>query len=86
MTHAPTMVSLVEDYRADRRARAVWCGCSDFAATFFDPAHRRLIPHIHTEQEIVALLKATDSLLPAGELPPLTRSSHCGMNDAFASE
>src|ERR1035438_4300405 len=40
--------------------------------TFFGPAHRRLIPHIYTEQEIVALLQATDHLLPAGGLRPLT--------------
>ena len=47
--------------------------------TFFGPAHRRLIPHIYTEQEIVALLKAADNLLPAGGLRPLTYRTLFGL-------
>src|SRR5260370_3871603 len=141
MTHAPTMVSLVEDYLAARRQMgfalgiageqllafgrfadqtghcgpvtlvlaARWAqssrrhtsltwarrleGLRPFAkyrsqfdagtailpTTFFGPAHRRLIPHIYTEQEIVALLKATDNLLPAGGLRPLTYRTLFGL-------
>ena len=141
MTHAPTMVSLVEDYLAARRQmgfalgiageqllafgrfadQAGHCGPvtldlavrwaqssrrhtsltwarrlevlrpfakyrSQFDAgtavlptAFFGPAHRRLVPHIYTEQEIVALLKATDNLLPAGGLRPLTYRTLFGL-------
>ena len=141
MTHAPTMVSLVEDYLAARRQmgfalgiaggqllafgrfadQAGHCGPvtldlavrwaqssrrhtsltwarrlevlrpfakyrSQFDAgtavlptTFFGPAHRRLVPHIYTEQEIVALLKATDNLLPVGGLRPLTYRTLFGL-------
>jgi hypothetical protein len=46
-------------------------GTAVLPTTFFGPAHRRLVPHIYTEQEIVALLKATDNLLPVGGLRPL---------------
>ena len=31
---------------------------------FFGPPHRRLTPHIYYEDEIAALLEATDDLLP----------------------
>jgi integrase len=141
MTHAPTMVSLVEDYLAARRQmgfalgiaggqlfafgrfadQAGHCGPvtldlavrwaqssrrhtpltwarrlevlrpfakyrSQFDAgtailptTVFGPAHRRLVPHIYTEQEIVALLKATDNLLPVGGLRSLTYRTLFGL-------
>jgi len=46
---------------------------------FFGPAHRRLVPHIYTEQEIRALLKATDHLLPADGLRPLTYRTLFGL-------
>ena len=48
-------------------------------ATFFGPAHRRLFPHIYTEREIVALLQATDNLLPAGGLRSLTYRTLFGL-------
>ena len=54
-------------------------GAAIFPTTFFGPAHRRLVPHIYTEQEIVALLKATDNLLPAGGLRPLTYRTLFGL-------
>lgn len=47
--------------------------------SFFGPAHRRLVPHIYEEEEIVALLKATDNLLPAGGLRPLTYRTLFGL-------
>lgn len=47
--------------------------------SFFGPAHRRLVPHIYTEHEISALLKATDNLLPAGGLRPLTYRTLLGL-------
>lgn len=47
--------------------------------SFFGPAHRRLVPHIYTEHEIKALLKATDNLLPAGGLRPLTYRTLFGL-------
>jgi len=47
--------------------------------SFFGPAHRRLVPHIYQEQEIVALLKATDNLLPIDGLRPLTYRTLFGL-------
>jgi integrase len=47
--------------------------------SFFGPAHRRLVPHIYSEHEIGALLKATDSLLPAGGLRPLSYRTLFGL-------
>jgi integrase len=141
MTHAPTMVSLVEDYLAARRqvgfaleisgaqllafgsfadqtlhrgpitldlavrwaqsARRgtplTWArrlevlrpftkyrlqfdaGIAIVPTTFFGPAHRRLVPHIYTKQEIVALLQAPDNLLPVGGLRPLTYRTLFGL-------
>ena len=46
---------------------------------FFGPAHRRLVPHIYSEEEIVALLNATDDLLPIGGLRPLTYRTLFGL-------
>jgi integrase len=46
---------------------------------FFGPAHRRLVPHIYYEEEIVALLNATDKLLPVGGLRPLTYRTLFGL-------
>jgi site-specific recombinase XerD len=37
-------------------------------AGIFGTAHRRLIPHIFNEEELVALLRATDRLRPQGGL------------------
>jgi len=39
---------------------------------FFGSAHRRLIPHIYTAAELVALLKATDDLIPINGLRAVT--------------
>jgi integrase len=47
--------------------------------SFFGPAHRRLVPHIYSESEIGALLKATDSLLPADGLRPLSYRTLFGL-------
>lgn len=38
----------------------------------FGPAHRRLVPHIYTEDELVALLEAADHLSPPNGLRPAT--------------
>jgi len=38
----------------------------------FGPAHRRLVPHIYTDEELVALLDAADHLLPPNGLRPTT--------------
>ena len=46
---------------------------------FFGPAHRRLVPHIYTGHEIRELLKATDNLLPADGLRPLTYHTLLGL-------
>jgi integrase len=46
---------------------------------FFGPAHRRLVPHIYTEHEIRELLNATDNLLPADGLRPLTYYTLLGL-------
>lgn len=45
----------------------------------FGPAHRRLVPHIYTEQEIVSLLQAASHLTPAGGLRPLTYQTLFGL-------
>ena len=46
---------------------------------YFGPAHRRLVPHIYREQEIVALIKATDNLQPADGLRPRTYRALFGL-------
>lgn len=46
---------------------------------FFGPTHRRLVPHIYSEEEIVSLLNATDNLLPTGGLRPLTYRTLFGL-------
>jgi integrase len=46
---------------------------------FFGPAHRRLVPHIYTEQEIAELLQATDDLLPTDGLRPKTYRTLFGL-------
>ncbi|MBD2840601.1 tyrosine-type recombinase/integrase [Pseudomonas sp. JM0905a] len=38
----------------------------------FGPAHRRLVPHIYTDEELRALLEATDRLGAPGSLRPAT--------------
>ena len=38
----------------------------------FGPAHRRLVPHIYTAEELQSLLDATDRLGPPGRLRPAT--------------
>jgi len=46
---------------------------------YFGSAHRRLVPHIYSEQEIVALIKATDNLQPADGLRPRTYRTLFGL-------
>ncbi len=46
---------------------------------YFGPAHRRLVPHIYTEQEIAALLHAASRLTPVGGLRPLTYHTIFGL-------
>ena len=41
--------------------------------------HRRLTPHIYSDQEVVQLLQATDRLTPYGELRPLTYRTLFGL-------
>lgn len=38
----------------------------------FGPTHRRLVPHIYTEEELFALLAAADNLSPVNGLRPAT--------------
>ncbi|MHB1678616.1 MAG: tyrosine-type recombinase/integrase [Sulfuriferula sp.] len=38
----------------------------------FGPAHRRLVPHIYTESELITLLDATNTLAPQQGLRPAT--------------
>lgn len=46
---------------------------------FFGSTHRRLVPHIYTEQEIAALLQATDDLVPTNGLRPATYRTLFGL-------
>jgi integrase len=46
---------------------------------YFGPAHRRLVPHIYTEQEIASLLRAASQLMPVGGLRPLTYRTLFGL-------
>jgi integrase len=46
---------------------------------YFGSAHRRLVPHIYSEQEIVALIKATDNLQPVDGLRPRTYRTLFGL-------
>ena len=45
----------------------------------FGPAHRRLIPHIYSEVELMTLLKATDNLLSRNGLRPATCRTMFGL-------
>ena len=47
--------------------------------SFFGSTHRRLVPHIYTDQEIVALLQATDHLVPTNGLRPATYRTLFGL-------
>lgn len=47
--------------------------------SFFGSTHRRLVPHIYTEQEIVALLQATDRLVPTHGLRSATYRTLFGL-------
>jgi len=47
-------------------------GTATISGKYFGPSHRRLVPHIYTDEEIKALLKATDDLLPKDGLRPAT--------------
>ena len=46
---------------------------------FFGSTHRRLVPHIYTEQEIAALLQAAGDLTPALGLRPATYRTLFGL-------
>jgi integrase len=46
---------------------------------FFGAAHRRLVPHIYTEPEIVSLLHAADQLRPRDGLRPRTYHTLFGL-------
>jgi len=46
---------------------------------FFGAAHRRLVPHIYTEHEIVDLLHAANDLPPTGGLRPLMYQTLFGL-------
>jgi integrase len=41
-------------------------------AGLFGPSHRRLVPHIYTEQELIRLLEASNALTPQDGLRPAT--------------
>jgi site-specific recombinase XerD len=50
-----------------------WDPATEFPRTaIFGPSHRRLAPHIYTEQEITNLLAAARRLPPSGTLRPAT--------------
>jgi len=42
------------------------------ARDWFGPSHRRLLPHIYSPEEILALMEATAQLAPTGGLRPAT--------------
>ena len=46
---------------------------------FFGSTHQRLVPHIYTDQEIAALLQATDDLVPTNGLRPVTYRTLFGL-------
>ena len=46
---------------------------------YFGPAHRRLVPHIYSEQEIASLLQGAGQLAPVGGLRPLTYRTIFGL-------
>ena len=46
---------------------------------FLGRGHRRLVPHIYTNQEVVQLLQATDRLTPHGALRPLSYRTLFGL-------
>jgi integrase len=46
---------------------------------FFGSTHRRLVPHIYTEQELATLLQATDELTPTNGLRPATYRTLFGL-------
>jgi len=46
---------------------------------FFGSTHRRLVPHIYTKQEIVALLQAADHLVPTKGIRPATYRTLFGL-------
>lgn len=46
---------------------------------YFGPAHRRLVPHIYTGQEIASMLSAASRLMPVGGLRPLTYRTLFGL-------
>ena len=53
---------------------------TEFPATpIFGKAHRRLTPHIYTDDEIVDLLAAASRLQPAGSLRPATYETLLGL-------
>lgn len=45
----------------------------------FGPAHRRLVPHIYTDEELRTLLNATERLGPPGSLRPATCRTILGL-------
>jgi integrase len=47
--------------------------------SYFGPAHRRLVPHIYREQEIVDLMQAADNLQPTDGLRPRTYRTLFGL-------
>jgi len=49
------------------------------SADIFGPAHRRLTPHIYSDEEIPDLLAAAGRLLPAGSLRPATYQTLFGL-------
>lgn len=66
------------------RSFARYCKAFDTKAEIppvrlFGPGHRRLTPHIYTEQEIGALLAASAQLCPADGLRPVTCSTIFGL-------
>jgi integrase len=54
-------------------------GTAILPRSFFGSTHRRLVPHIYTEQEIAALLQATDDLAPTDGLRPATYRTLFGL-------
>ena len=54
-------------------------GTARVPAGYFGPTHRRLVPHIYTQEEIVALLQATKDLLSPNGLRPVTYRTLFGL-------
>ncbi len=77
---ALTMARRIEVLRPFAKYRAQFeSGTELLPSRYFGPAHRRLVPHIYSEQEIASLLRAAGQLTPIGGLRPQTYLTMFGL-------